>query len=58
MNKCLVLSRPNATEKHTMGVWILVDKSDEDATIKALGDKFIFSFEFNEVEDSQFLQSF
>lgn len=58
MKKCLILSKlKNSVEKHNVGIWILVDKSEEDQTIQGLGDNFIFSFELDETDDETFLKT-
>lgn len=56
--KCLILAKLKiASEKHNAGVWFLVDKPEEQQTIDALGEKFIFSFDLDETKDEPFLKS-
>jgi acyl-ACP thioesterase len=58
MNKCLILSKLKMTEeKHNVGFWILVNKDEEAETIASLGNKFIFSFDLDEVNDETLLQN-
>lgn len=59
MNKCLILAKlKESDEKENVGLWLLVNREDEQDAIKALGAKFIFSFDLNEVDDEVFLKNF
>ena len=58
MNKCLILAKLHAEENNKFGVWTLVEKDQEDKIIEELGERFVFSFELNEINDEPFLKNF